>query len=206
MILWIATSLGLALVAAMPLLMAATFAIAWRRRSRAWVEAALPVIRACMLPLTTIAILTAALRPGDILPGDEYAINWEPFRDLRTSVASGYLVGIAIQNLVGNAAMFVPFGLAVRVTVPRVSAALIVLLAAVVSAAIEVAQAALALGRSADITDVIMNSIGAAAGIGLWSLVGFWGRRQGPDQEAGQVAISPDVALESVRRLPTDDR
>jgi glycopeptide antibiotics resistance protein len=73
-------------------------------------------------------------------------------------------VSIDIQNLVGNAAMFVPLGLAVAWVFP--GSRLIAVLAAAIafSVTIEVAQSTPGVGRSSDITDVIMNTTGAGIG------------------------------------------
>ena len=78
-------------------------------------------------------------------------------------------------NVVGNTAMFVPAGFLTAMTlgwgVRRVSVAGLVL-----SVAIEPCQ--LALGRSADVDDLILNTTGAAIGAIVWStFVRLQGRR-----------------------------
>ncbi len=167
MILWLVTSVGIALVALAPLAVISLVVILARRRSRTWQGAALPVIQSMALPAAIVAALAFALRPGDIEPGDTFALNWEPFRDLRMSVESGHLVSIAVQNLAGNAAMFFPIGLAARWSVPRARWLTLVTALGALSVLIELAQATLPVGRSADVTDAIMNTVGGVVGIAV---------------------------------------
>jgi glycopeptide antibiotics resistance protein len=168
MFMWLLGSIGLAVIAITPVVLLGGFVIVWRSRTRTWRQATVPVLRALALPIVVIAILVVALRPGDIAPGDAYAINLEPFRDLRRSLEGGHLVDIALQNLAGNAAMFVPFGAIVAWVFPGSRVLAVLIVAVAFSAAIEIAQATLNVGRSSDITDVIMNTAGAVLGFGVW--------------------------------------
>lgn len=190
MFMWLLASVGLAVTAVTPVLLMGGFVILWRSRTRTWRDATVPVLRALALPLLFIAIVVFALRPGDIAPGDASAINLEPFRDLRRSLEGGYLVDIALQNLGGNAAMFVPFGALVAWVFPGSRTFIVLIAALAFSAAIEIAQAVLNVGRSSDITDVIMNTLGAALGFVVWRAALRWSSdprlRQGqrpPSQE-----------------------
>lgn len=164
MFMWLLGSVGLSTIAITPLLLLGGVAIAWRSRTRSWRDATLPVMRVLSIPLTLMVLLVFALRPGDILPGDSYAINLEPFRDLRTSLESGHLVNIAILNLAGNAAMFLPFGAVVAFVFPRSGILALLVVALAISVAIEVAQTMPTVARSSDITDAIMNTLGALLG------------------------------------------
>ena len=187
---WLVGSIALALIAAAPLILLGAVAIAWRRRTRSWSEAAVPVVRALAIPTVILVILVFALRPGDIVPGDTYAINLEPFRDLRRSVEFGQSVSIDIQNVIGNAAMFVPLGLAIAWVFPGARFVLAMLVAIVLSVTIEVAQSTPSVGRSSDITDVIMNTTGAAIGFVVGRAVLRWRRARSmatPDDVPGPV-------------------
>ena len=187
---WLVGSIALALIAAAPLILLAAVAIAWRRRTRSWPEAAVPVVRAFAIPTVILVILVFALRPGDIVPGDTYAINLEPFRDLRRSVEFGESVSIDIQNVIGNAAMFVPLGLAIAWVFPGARFVLAMLVAIVLSVTIEVAQSTPSVGRSSDITDVIMNTTGAGIGFVVGRAVLRWRRSRSmatPDDVPGSV-------------------
>ena len=159
-----------------PLLLVGGLVMVWRSQTRTWRDAMVPVIRALALPLLVVALLVFTLRPGDIVSGDAYAINLEPFRDLRTSLERGSLVDVALINLGGNAAMFVPFGAVVAWVYPgaRVFALFIAVFA--FSVAIEIAQTTLNVGRSSDITDAIMNTVGALLGFVVWRAVMRWSR------------------------------
>lgn len=178
---WLLGSIALALIAAAPLILLGAVASAWRHRSRPWPEAAVPVVRVLAIPTVILVILVFALRPGDIVPGDTFAINLDPFRDLRRSVEFGESTSIDIQNLVGNAAMFVPFGLAIAWVFPRARFLSVLGAAIAFSVTIEVAQSTPGVGRSSDITDVIMNTTGAAIGfvVGRGLLWLFRGLRRG---------------------------
>jgi glycopeptide antibiotics resistance protein len=187
---WLIGSIGLALIAAAPMVLIGTVVIAWRRRTRSWTDAAVPVVRVLAIPTVVLVILVFALRPGDIVPGDTYAINLEPFRDLRRSVEFGQSVSIDIQNLVGNAAMFVPLGLAIAWVFPGSRFLPVLLVAIALSVTIEVAQSTPSVGRSSDITDVIMNTTGAGIGFVVGRAVLRWKRARSmasPDDAPGPV-------------------
>jgi len=72
-------------------------------------------------------------------------------------------------EVVGNAAIFIPLGVYLRTLTRWTMPALIVAIA-LASVALEVAQFALAVGSS-DLTDVIVNTAGGLAGIGVVALV-----------------------------------
>jgi glycopeptide antibiotics resistance protein len=165
-------SIGLALSVLAPLVVALALVVLWRRRTRTWRGATLPVARLAVLPVAIAAILVVTLRPGDAGIGGGF--NLEPFRDLRMSLASGVLVDIPVQNLFGNLAMFVPFGVAAAWTFPGRSIAVVTVAALVLSTTIEIIQSQPGIGRSADITDVMMNTTGAALGALAWRVFARW--------------------------------
>ncbi|MFK4729033.1 VanZ family protein [Agromyces mediolanus] len=103
-------------------------------------------------------------------------LPWEAMPERRSLklvpfiAAEGYGAS-ALREVAGNVAVFVPFGLGLALLRPgwgwwRVAAA-----AAALSAALELAQFALAIG-STDVTDVITNTAGAVAGVVLARLFG----------------------------------
>jgi VanZ family protein len=146
-----------ALVAA---LAAATPGLRARDRGRA-VRAASRVLLAGAL----VAVLAVTLQGGT-----QGGLNLVPLRGI-TQQLTNLNPRVGALNLVGNALMFAPLGflapLALGWPVRRTLEAAVAL-----SIAIEVTQ--LAIGRSADVDDLILNSLGAAAGVALAAWVIHW--------------------------------
>lgn len=133
--------------------MSTTAAPAARASSRA-----LPVILfAVYLVLLVWAVLWKLGMPA-IGTGELRAVKLVPF-----VAGDGYGASSPVE-MAANVALFVPLGLYLGLLVPRWSWRRIVCAAAVASVALEVAQYVLAVGSS-DITDVILNTAGAALGV-----------------------------------------
>jgi hypothetical protein len=186
MVRWLVASIGLSLIALVPLALLTASAIAWRRRTRPWDGAAIPVMRWAAVPAVVIVLFVVALRPGDIVPGDPFAINLEPFRDLRMSLEGGHLIDIAVMNLAGNAAMFVPFGAVLAWVFPGSRVIVVALAALALSIVIEVAQSMPQFGRSSDVTDAIMNTAGAVLGFAIVRGAKRWSDGRGRSADVGQ--------------------
>jgi glycopeptide antibiotics resistance protein len=165
-------------------------------------------MRVLALPLIVVTLLVFTLRPGDIAPGDAYAINLEPFRDLRTSLQSGSLVDVAILNLVGNAAMFVPFGVVVAWVLPGARGFALLMAAFAFSMAIEIAQTVLNVGRSSDSTDAIMGTVGATLGFVVWRSATRRSRDRAHTDHVqraeGNQRVSPGEPTGEIRGVPPD--
>jgi VanZ like family len=102
-----------------------------------------------------------------VADGGRGPINLVPFHSLLETLPLGdYWVQLAVTDIAVNILLFVPLGLGVGLRWPRVRAATWVVGAIALSLTIELAQA-LVLNRSGDITDVIANTMGALAGVGL---------------------------------------
>ena len=76
--------------------------------------------------------------------------------------------GLGLVNIVGNIVLFLPIG-ALLVLASSMGARRATLIGASMSLAVEVTQ--LAFGRSADIDDVLLNTLGAAIGAALAALI-----------------------------------
>lgn len=96
--------------------------------------------------------------------GDTRAVKLVPF-----VAGDGYGVSSPFE-MVANVALFVPFGVYLGLLAPRWGWGRIGVLAAVVSVGFETAQYVLAVGSS-DVTDVILNTAGAVAGVVLLAVV-----------------------------------
>lgn len=113
--------------------------------------------------LRGVAVVTALVLIGAVtLAPSGYALhslNAVPFRDV---VAGGGTRGLV--NCAGNAALFVPLGVALALFGGRLPLGKAILVTVTVSLVVETVQYATPVGRVADVTDVAMNVMGAALG------------------------------------------
>jgi glycopeptide antibiotics resistance protein len=146
------------------------------------------VLAWCALTGAVAWILALTLFPIPIDPGLWRFQRWfgdvtlVPFRTIRSQLAFG-LRDSEARQLLGNVALFVPFGflLPAAVRACRRPGALLVA-AAAFSVLIETLQAILP-GHTTDVDDVILNTAGAALGFLAFS-VAAWvaGRRETPEE------------------------
>jgi glycopeptide antibiotics resistance protein len=100
------------------------------------------------------------------------ALNLVPFREISRALRSPES-GYGIVNLWGNIVVFVPIGILAFLSMRKASAPMVAFASGVaLSAGIEAAQ--YAVGRSADVDDVILNTIGIALGVLSVSLTRRW--------------------------------
>lgn len=97
--------------------------------------------------------------------------NFTPFKEIfRYKVTSS----LFFRNVIGNILLFVPFGVFVTHYVNNKKLFSTLLLSIIVSCSIELVQSSI--GRTADIDDVILNTIGGVLGYFLYtSKVRFYG-------------------------------
>ncbi|CAN5655896.1 hypothetical protein BH24ACT26_BH24ACT26_12390 [soil metagenome] len=119
-----------------------------------------------ILVLYLAVVAGTTLTPGPS-PADPLALRWVPFVGTYQMLVDGDSNNILAQ-VTGNVALFVPMGW----LLPMVSPSLrqgkrrrIVLIAALASLSIELAQLLLVSGRAPAIDDVILNTSGAALGV-----------------------------------------
>jgi glycopeptide antibiotics resistance protein len=120
-----------------------------------------------LVVLSVVTILVLTLRPGNL---GALRATWQllPFGDLLAAIPDPGLIRLALADIVTNILLFAPLGAAIALRWPGASTRRVVLSAAAVSAAIEMTQGVMAVGRTAQSTDVLMNVLGAWLG---WSLV-----------------------------------
>jgi glycopeptide antibiotics resistance protein len=87
-------------------------------------------------------------------------LNLLPLRSIRFATSSG-IGGVVMLNIVGNLALFAPFGALFWTLTRRLVLTMVV--GCALSVFIEVAQ--LGLGRSTDVDDVILNVVGTLLGV-----------------------------------------
>lgn len=118
-----------------------------------------------LLLLVYLAIMAAVtLGPGDpeAAAGAAASDNYTPFAEINRSLADGSVRSLA--QVAGNALLFVPFGILMPISFPRLSIVTAVLAAAAASAVAELVQLTHLAGRMFDIDDVILNVSGALLG------------------------------------------
>jgi glycopeptide antibiotics resistance protein len=124
-------------------------------------------------------IIAFTLRAAHPLPGQVVTDNAVPFTTIRIyldNLDSAFWVSQAV----GNVLLLLPLGLFGPLVVPWLNRWWrVALLAILVSAAIEVAQLQVP-DRSADVDDVLLNTLGALFGYGVLRFVRLGSARQGP--------------------------
>lgn len=97
--------------------------------------------------------------------------NLVPFAGIVGAFEDGG-IAFGIWQLIGNLLLLAPVGFLLPAAVPGARTSVVIGLALVLACGIELVQWLLPTGRMADIDDVWLNTMGAAAGMGLGGLVG----------------------------------
>ncbi|MEV4600643.1 VanZ family protein [Amycolatopsis sp. NPDC049253] len=113
-----------------------------------------------LLVVAVLAVLALTLRPGHLSPPEN--LNLVPLAGILDE-AVNVNGPIGLLNNLGNIALFVPLGFLAHVVTRRKAA--VVAASAGLSLAIETVQ--YFIGRSADVDDVLLNTLGAALGLVL---------------------------------------
>lgn len=109
----------------------------------------------------------------DVLTRPEYYINkWEAASVYR------YQATIAAINILGNIAMFVPFGAFLPAMWPKLQRAWKAIPAGLLTILLVETCQLFTLRGSWDVDDVLLNMIGISAGYALWQLVQFCRRKR----------------------------
>ncbi|MCY7418166.1 MAG: VanZ family protein, partial [Chloroflexi bacterium] len=90
--------------------------------------------------------------------------TWMPFEDLIRAWPSDWARHVILDQMAANVLLFVPFGLALTLRSWRVPLWRVAIVSAAFSIGIELTQGVAGNGRSADITDVLMNMLGGICG------------------------------------------
>ncbi|MFI5610535.1 VanZ family protein [Amycolatopsis sp. NPDC051903] len=113
-----------------------------------------------LLAVAVFAVLVVTLWPGHLVPPEN--VNLVPFAGI-VDEAVNVRAPIGVLNNAGNVLLFVPLGFLAAFATRR-RAAIVPVLAGF-SAAIETAQ--YFVGRSADVDDVLLNTLGSALGVAV---------------------------------------
>jgi len=180
---WLRQSLPVAAVIAVPAVLLWALLVVRRRdrggtMRRAVREAGADVL----LALSVAAILVATILPGREASGPATGRSLIPFEDLLRSLGPdmpAYALDLAIGNLLANLLLFVPFGLALGLRFPTVARVRLVLVCLALSLLVEGIQLLWSVGRSADVTDLLMNTVGGFLGLlAAQAIVGAVRRRR----------------------------
>lgn len=101
-----------------------------------------------------------------------YHYNLMPFREIKRYIVYADVLGTKAVwlNIAGNVVAFIPFGLfIIPVTGRRIGIPEAIVLAADLSIAVEIVQLIARVG-SFDVDDIILNTLGGAAGVLLYKL------------------------------------
>ena len=97
-----------------------------------------------------------------------YGVNMIPFREI-----TRYKIGsnLFVYNVIGNIAVFIPFGLFLNNILKSKRVIYTILIAIIISLTAEVIQ--YKIGRAFDVDDVILNTFGAVIGYYIYRLIMF---------------------------------
>jgi glycopeptide antibiotics resistance protein len=184
---WLGSTAQLAPLAVLALLVAFPVSLAWHARRGRMLWATRLATADALLVGSVLVILRATLPSTDPGTGLD-SWTWMPFEDLIRAWPLSWARGVILDQMGANVLLFVPFGLALTLRGRRVPAWRVALASLAFSVGIELTQGLAGNGRSADITDVLMNTLGGVCGWVLGRLVlrvihevaGWWRRRTGP--------------------------
>lgn len=143
--------------------------------------------------LTFLGVATVTLSPGSGgVGGMGSATQLVPFADMVNILTSSVSANVALRIVGMNIVLFAPLGFLLRLRLRRFAPA--VRVGMLTSVAIEVLQAVLPLGRTANVDDVILNTagatLGAAAAVAVVRIVRRRGRSAGE-----QVPVDAGMAV-----------
>jgi glycopeptide antibiotics resistance protein len=124
------------------------------------------------LSLTIIAILLITIFPLYYSPEQPRVLNLIPFVGMYNLVFYSIDMTVPIRNILLNILLFVPFGffLSWNKRVKNRLTLIVTVTGLLLSLLIEVLQYVFPIGRSADIDDVILNTLGTFLGVVLWKV------------------------------------
>ena len=118
-----------------------------------------------LVAVAVVGVLILTLREGrDGQPTGSWQLL--PFQDLIAAIRFGgpRSIGLAMVDVVSNVVLFLPFGAAVALRWPALTEVRAAAGACALSLAVEIVQWQLPLGRTAQTTDVLMNTAGGWIG------------------------------------------
>lgn len=127
--------------------------------------------------LSLLGVGAVTLVPvADYHTGIERGMQLTPLVSIIDVVTTSVDASVPVRIVLFNILLLVPFGFLLTLRTGRARRTVAVTMA--ISVLVEILQAVLPLGRTANIDDVILNTLGAAIGAGMASALGLagWGR------------------------------
>lgn len=160
---WPGPTAQLAPLAILALVIAFPVSLAWHAQ-RGRMSRALRLATADALLVASVLVILRATLPSAEPSSGLGSWTWMPFEDLIRAWPLDWARRIILDQMAANVLLFVPFGIALTLRSRRVPLWRVVVVAAALSVATELTQGLAGNGRSADITDVLMNTLGGAGG------------------------------------------
>lgn len=132
------------------------------------------VIVNLLLGLSIIGIILVTVYPEDFGHAMPRVVNLVPFVGMYKILFYSVDITVPIRNLGFNILLFVPFGFFLTLKTSSFQKKLnlfVILTGFLFSLFIETVQFAIPMGRSSDIDDVILNTIGTFLGFMIWKLL-----------------------------------
>ena len=160
---WPGPTAQLAPLAILALIIAFPVSLAWhaRRGRMLW---ALRMATADALLVGSLLVILRVTLPSTEPSTGLGSWTWMPFEDLIRAWPLDWARAIILDQMAANVLLFVPFGLALTLRGWRVPLWRVTLVSVAFSVGIELTQGLAGNGRSADITDVLMNTLGGVMG------------------------------------------
>lgn len=164
---WVAATSGTLAAVLVTIALAGLAVFAWRQRRHSRSRAARSTAKDFALIAAVAIIVVLTLVSPDDHGSPSARLRLMPFDDLRAALAGHKSLGLSVIELVGNVALFVPLGMALRWRFPRVGLTEATGIAFGTSVVIEALQTVIPAGRWTDTTDVITNTAGGLIGAAL---------------------------------------
>jgi len=160
---WLSSAVDQLVPIFLALAIAAFAVLAWRLMRHPARRAVDETLRDLAVAAAAAIVIVVTLLTSSVF-GEEPQVRFVPFTDLVEALTGRGNLRLAMAELIGNAVLFIPLGMALRWRVPAIGVLGVTVIACGTSVAIEVLQGVLAAGRWSDSTDVIMNTLGGAIG------------------------------------------
>jgi glycopeptide antibiotics resistance protein len=154
-----------------PVVALVTLAISRRRaRRRPPADARVSMVLDVAMALAVLGVATVTLLPVDPYhTGLGWGVQLRPLASIIEVVTRSVDASVMVRIVVLNIVLFIPLGFVLGLRTGRWITA--VGIAFAVSVAVETLQALLPLGRTANVDDVILNTLGGAVGAGVALMV-----------------------------------
>lgn len=144
--------------------------LAWHAR-RGRMGRSIRIATADALLVASVLVILRATLPSDQPASGLDPWTWMPFEDLIRAWPFDRSRSVILGQMAQNVVLFVPFGMALVLRERRAPLWRVAIVSAAFSVGIEVIQGLAGNGRAADVTDVLMNTLGGACGWVLGRLV-----------------------------------